>query len=162
MRKFSLVVSALAAAAFAAPAASASFPGAAGAPGPIGDAPLPPSPPSGDGASVPRAPSGPNHGPGNGLAGPSHGARPSGGPSRRRALYGSGDHVPAVDGRHRARRYWLGGGPVLTPDSSNDYVLGDVDYDDGGDPTGCTVFHKALDGGGRFVGWVRINLCDGR
>ena len=73
-----------------------------------------------------------------------------------------GDHVPAIDGRHRVRRYWFGGGPIFAPDPSVEYVYGADDYDDGGDPTGCSVFHKAYDSAGRFLGFVLVDLCEGR
>lgn len=156
MRGLSLALAVLAATTLAGPVGAANFSSVAGAPGPIGAAQLPPS----LGGDAPRARSRRNHGPENGLASPNPGVRQSSGLRRRGAFYGSGDHLPAVDGSHRIRRYWFGGGPVLVPDSSSDYLLGDVDYDDGGDPTGCTVFRKASDGDGRFLGWVPIDLCD--
>jgi len=83
-------------------------------------------------------------------------------PSRHSGAFGFGDHVPAIDGRHRVRRYWFGGGPIFAPDPSVEYVYGADDYDDGGDPTGCSVFHKAYDSAGRFLGFVLVDLCEGR
>jgi len=67
----------------------------------------------------------------------------------------------AMGGR-RLRRYWLGGGPIFVPAPSGDYVYGGDDYDDGGDPTGCWVYRKVDDRSGAFLGWVRLNLCEGQ
>jgi hypothetical protein len=144
-------------------AACATAASAAGVPG-VADA----SGPGGDGATGPRVSPEPSRGLGGALrapspGGPTAGARsPRGGRSFRGASPGAGDHVPAIDGRHRTRRYWFGGGPIFVPEPGGDFFYGDVDYDDGGDPTGCMIFRKAFSSDGRFLGWAQIDLCEGQ
>ena len=175
MRGFSkfLAVAAVAAT-FAAPVA-AGFPGGGGPPGSAGAGPVW-IPPGGDGGRGPRGPSGPNLGPG-GVApppnpgGPNAGSRPRnpGGPNFnfRPPHHGAapnfaGHGHDGNDWRRRPRHYWLGGGPIFVPDPSGDYVYGDDDYDDGGDPSGCSVYRKAYDSAGAFLGFVHIDLCQGQ
>ena len=154
-----LLAVAVVTAALAAPAAG--FPGGdgPGGGGPPGSAGAGPAwvPLGGDGRNGPRGPSGPNRGPG-GVAPPSrHGAPPPPGAQPGFAGHGLGGD----DWRRRTRHYWFGGRPIFIPEPSGDYVYGGDDYDDGSDPNGCWVFRKAFDRGGRFLGWVHVDLCEG-
>ena len=115
------------------------------------DTVLPVLPPNANGPNTGFRPPNPG-GPNSGFRPPHHGAPPS----------FAGHGHDGDDWRRRPRRYWLGGGPIFVPDPSGDYVYSDDDYDDGSDPTGCWVYRKAYDGAGRFLGFVRVDLCEGQ
>jgi hypothetical protein len=161
MRDFlKLLAAAAVAATFAAPAAAAGF---NGADGPLNFGGAGTALPSSGGAGVagPRGPSGPGHEPG----GANTGFRPPrlGAPPLHGAAPGyAGHRHDSDDWRRRPRHYWLGDGPIFVPDPSGDYVYGSDDYDDGGDPTGCWIYRKAYDGAHRFLGFVRVDLCEGQ
>jgi hypothetical protein len=157
-----VLAAALVTVAFAAPAAAMGMSGPTGGDGPIlpqnGGGP-PASGPSGPGPGyrgpssfAPHSPSGPS-----GAFTPPHpGPRPPGVSGR-----GPGPG-PAPDQRRRPRHYWLGNGPIFTPDPSGDYVYGDEDYDDGGDPSDCWVYRKIYDRSGHFLGFAHVDLCQGQ
>jgi len=161
-------------AAFVAPAAAAGFNGG-GAPNSGDSGPVLPSP-GGGGGIGPHGPSGPGHAPGGAFPpmpnGPNSGYRPSnpGGPNsgyRPPRHDGpppdfAGQHHDGDDWRRRPRRYWFGGGPIFIPDPSGVYVYGGDDYEDGSDPSGCRVYRKAYDSAGAFLGWIRVDLCEGQ
>jgi len=170
MRDFlKLLAAAAVAAAFAAPAAAAGF---NGGDGPLNSGGAGTALPSSGGAGVagPRGPSGPGHAPDGALpqlnpGGANTGFRPPrlGAPPLHGAAPGyAGHRHDSDDWRRRPRHYWLGNGPIFVPDPSGDYVYGSDDYDDGGDPTGCWVYRNAYDGAHRFLGFVRVDLCEGQ
>jgi len=166
-----LLAVAVVTAAFAAPAAAAGYLGGGGPSGggpggggPSGPNAGPPWIPPGGGDRGSHAPHGPNHGPGGGAppphpGGPNAGFRP---PHHGGARYFGGEVHIGDNWSHRPRYYWLGGGPVFVPEPSGDYVYSDADYDDGSDPTGCSIYRKAHDSGGAFLGFVRFDLCEGQ
>ncbi len=160
MRSFFLAA-ALISAAVVAPAAAAGPLG--GAPSSGGAGTIWPSP-GGEGGP-PSGRDGPgDHGPEpawrDNHSAPNVGGKPSGRDVPRREL--SRRHNQGHDSRRRPRHYWFGGGPVFVPEPAGDYVYSGDDYDDGGDPTGCRVCRKAYDRSGHFLGWVRVDLCEGQ
>ena len=151
MRAFWLVLAALAAIAPVAPTLAA---GERNGPAPIWPGGVAPN-------AGPHDRGGPRHGPGgasppgaspNFTLGPRHDGAQS---NSRFSDHRSQDN----DGRRRPRHYWFGGGPVFVPEASGDYVYGEDDYDDGGDPTGCRVYRQAYDRSGALLGRVQVDVC---
>jgi hypothetical protein len=161
MRGFFLAAGMIAAAVVAPAAAAGPLGGSA--PGSGGAATIW-TPPGGEGGS-PSGRNGPGgHGPGpawrDNHSAPNVGGKPSGRGVPLQEL--SRRHGQGDASRRRPRHYWFGGGPVFVPEPGGDYVYSDDDYDDGSDPTGCQVYRKVFDHSGHFLGWVRVNLCEGQ
>jgi hypothetical protein len=156
-----MLAAALITVAFAAPAAAMGMSGPTGGAGWSGGAG--PILPQNGGAPPAHGPSGPEpgyRGPNtftpHGLNGPSGAFTPPHLGPRPPGVSGPG---PGPDQRHRPRHYWLGNGPIFTPEPSGDYVYGDEDYDDGGDATDCWIYRKTYDRSGHFLGFAHVDLC---
>lgn len=162
--KFLAAAAVAVAATCAAPADASGFNGGGGPAG-LGGVPssgAAPSAPRSGAVVGPRIPSGPIRGPA-GVQPPNPGGPNSDfRPLRHGVRPGfAGRGYEGGDWRRRPRHYWLGGGPFFVPDPSGDYVYGDDDYDDGSDPTDCWIYRKAYDRAGRFLGFARLDLCEG-